>query len=133
MEVSELGQPSWWSIEQKIRRGEHPDPKDIAEVLRAHVPPPPIVADYLAGLIDGTVKRPRGPRPKPPFDKLRDRTFNPLALAEADIRRYKWIMRHRYRRVRGVHAEALEWAAERYGLDATTLHDFMRRSKKSRT
>ena len=60
----------WDDIEEMIKRGEHPSPIIIAEKLRANRRLPKYMRDYLAGLIDGSIQRPRGRPTLAPFEAL---------------------------------------------------------------
>ena len=67
MDVSELLRNPWLSILWRVRKGEFPSNAELAKALRDDTrgkPLTPEVREYLAGRLDGSIKRPRG-RPQP--------------------------------------------------------------------
>ena len=71
-----FGPGSWWSICRDIERGNHPDPTDIAEALWHSDLIPQVVREYIAGLIDGSVKRSVGRPPLPAFERMKLQDVN---------------------------------------------------------
>lgn len=63
-----LFEDSWFNIVQAISRGDHPRPEHLASALRRGEAVPPEVQGYLAGLLDGSIKRRGAPSKwKDPF------------------------------------------------------------------
>jgi hypothetical protein len=64
--LSDISLASWRSIVATIRRGEHPETRWICEALRRGESAPPEAQNYIAGLLDKSIKkrgRPRLPTP----------------------------------------------------------------------
>lgn len=67
MDISEIFGNPWPAILWRVRKGEFPSDAELAKALRDDTrgkPFAPEVREYLAGRLDGTIKRPRG-RPRP--------------------------------------------------------------------
>ncbi|HEX8692940.1 MAG TPA: hypothetical protein VF746_11000 [Longimicrobium sp.] len=67
MDLSEIFGNPWLSILWRVRKGEFPSNAELAKALRDDTrgkPLAPEVREYLAGRLDGTIRRPRG-RPQP--------------------------------------------------------------------
>jgi hypothetical protein len=67
VDISEIFGNPWPSILWRVRKGEFPSDAELATALREDTrgkPFAPEVREYLAGRLDGTIKRPRG-RPRP--------------------------------------------------------------------
>lgn len=62
MDINELSKDPWGVFIWRLREGEYPTNAEIAKALRDDAtgkPFPPEVVEYIAGRLDGTVKRPR--------------------------------------------------------------------------
>ena len=67
-----FGPEAWGPIQDQLKRGEDPEISDIALALRGSQEIPHDVRCYIAGLLDGTIKRKRGRKAPSVERKLRD-------------------------------------------------------------
>jgi hypothetical protein len=112
-------------VDRTVARGDHPNPEDLANYLRSGLPLSMQVRAYLAGLVDGSVKRPRG-RPMPSERQKRADHVRMMALIKAsgDLVWLLDYLKRREGRERGV----LEWAigivAQAHGLSPDALRHY---------
>ena len=57
-----FGPESWGAIQNKLKRGEDPEKSEIALALRGSQPVPHDVRCYIADLLEGKIRRKRGPK-----------------------------------------------------------------------
>ena len=79
-----FGPEAWGPIQDQLKRGENPDLSEIATALRGSQEIPHDVRCYIAGLLDGTIKRKRGPK----VDKSASKRLRDFALRSQV---YYWI------------------------------------------
>jgi hypothetical protein len=108
---------SWKAVAELIAAGENPAPEDIAEVLRGSEERiPKELREYIAGLLDGTVKRKRGPR----NNTLR--AITDAYIRDHCVRRVQRLAERLKRRgVPHAYTEAKEHVAEKTGIPVDTL------------
>jgi hypothetical protein len=129
----------WWAEIDAAKRN---DPKPLIQALRSDKPIPlrgeRWLRNSIAAILAGEFKRARG---RPPdydarselgkFRRLIRR--NPrLASAVNYVDRYRHVQKARYGRTRGVEAKAIERAAEKYGVQYQTIHNYLHRSRRPR-
>jgi hypothetical protein len=118
---------SWLLIADMLKQGKDPTPEYIAAVLRDPdcKLPPPEVRNYIAGLLDSTLKRKRG---RPPEIETELEWIASLCRDHficADVRRHKRGL-ERLARIRGVPIEdsyhaALERTSRDWKIPAGTI------------
>jgi hypothetical protein len=124
----------WWL---EIDAAKHGDLKPLIQSLRSGKPLDQNerwLRNNIASILAGEFKRSRGRPTQPPEPRL-VRLFrrNPqLAAAVAYVDCYMRIQRSRYHRTRGVEAEAIEKAAEKYSQKYQTIYNFRHRSNRRR-
>jgi hypothetical protein len=115
----------WYSIVWAIRRGRYPRKTALAALLRNETIPADCqdtVQTFLAGLIDGTVKLPRGKRSTPMRRRLElayrkalaDRVFR---LKQFYQYRGGWVAKDAYQ-------AALEMVAKKYNITPSALDNY---------
>jgi hypothetical protein len=119
--------------EQQLEWAERGDLMPLIASLRsAQSCSDPHVLTFLADVLDGKIKRPRGkPVKRPNRTWWIDHKGQPQMIDERDKRRLeikKWIREHKAEHGKRVH----EAAAKQFGMEESTLVDLVRRSMPAR-
>lgn len=121
----------WSGIVAEIRKGRYVELERFGKALRSGHPIPDEARLYLAGLIDGTIKRPQG---NPHQRGVLQSVFGSDAWqkAVAANRVDDIIEEARSKGVRMQVRDALDQAAQETGLTADEINDFRRRGRYRR-
>ena len=115
----EFGSGGWGLVRRKVLRGEDPDLAELAMKLRSGTPPPPEVCEYIAGLLDKSIKRKRGPKPA----RLSVKTLRQWSLAHR-VKRWQYVFQNRCGDTDAYRA-ALDKVSEEFNVPTGTLDNWV--------
>ncbi len=130
--VELFGPEAWGPIQDQLKRGEDPLISEIALALRGSQPVPHDVRCYIAGLLEGKIKRKRGRK----VDKSAQKKLRDMALMFEVTHWMNVCMRARRCGITtpgGIYGTALQRASERTRTPEDTLAKIYRRWRKGKT
>ena len=126
-----FGPEAWGLIQYQLKRGEDPEISEIALALRGSQEIPHEVRCYIAGLLDGTIKRKRGPKADKSAGKvLRD------SIVRARVNHWIEVCKRARRRgiktPGGAHLVAREKVSNETGIPESTIGKIYYRRRKGK-